>query len=249
MSNIDFKNIVAHTHQGKRAYQEDSYAYGDNFVLVSDGVGGLAKGDIASKIVVQLWQKTIKERMIKFEDLEQDIEILVEKTVKNLNSYTQLNPDSEGMGATVACVVCIQGKVIAIHIGDSRIYHFNREGQIKWKSKDHSFVRELIDAGVITEKEATNHPRRNVITRVLQAKRKSDSNASVYVFENVSDGDIILVCTDGIIESWTDENLSNLIKNSLEPKEIISKIGEYSIENSNDNNTAIIAQVASVASM
>lgn len=246
MKNKNLKNIAAHTHQGKRDYQEDSYASGGDFILVSDGVGGLAKGEIASGIVSELWQKAIEEEKIRWDSLDNDVALLVDETIASLNAYAEKIPESESMGATLACAAFIDGRVVAIHVGDSRVYHFSREGHIKWRSKDHSLVQELVDNGVITEEEAATHPRRNIITRVLQAKVGLKMQASIHILENVAVDDILMVCSDGILESWTDEGLSSLMMGGFSMEETMDKIGEYSMVHSSDNNTAIMAQVASI---
>jgi len=147
------------------------------------------------------------------------------------------------MGSTLACAAIIDERLVAVHIGDSRIYHFSRDGQIKWRSKDHSLVQELVNGGVITEDEASTHPRRNVITRVLQAKEGHETKASIHVFENIVSGDIVMVCSDGINESWSDAGISSVIMGHQDVKDIISIIGDHSAANSKDNNTVVMAMI------
>lgn len=237
------KNIRSHTHQGKRAYQEDSFAYCDSYILVSDGVGGLAKGDVASGIVKTLWQEALEHGKINLAALEVSVQSIVDETIAALIKYTLEYPESKGMGATVACAAIIEDKVVAIHVGDSRIYHFSKDGFLKWRSKDHSLVQELVTGGIITEEEAATHPRRNVITRVLQAKEGHETKASVQVLEHLEEGDIIMVCSDGIVESWSDVGISSVIMGHQNISNIIKVIGEHSALNSGDNNTIMMAEI------
>lgn len=240
---MNFIEIAYHIHQGKRNYQEDSFCYNQNFILVSDGVGGLAKGDIASGIVKDVWQEALGQNKMEISGLDESVQSIVQKTIAKLNAYTLEHIESMGMGATLACAAIIDGKMVCIHVGDSRIYHFSKKGEIKWRSTDHSLVQELVTGGIITEAEAATHPRRNVITRVLQAKEDLHVKAAIHVLENVENDDIILVCSDGIIESWSDDGISSVIMGGFDLDTTMKKIGDYSAENSSDNNTAVIAKV------
>ncbi|MFZ1790661.1 MAG: protein phosphatase 2C domain-containing protein [Saprospiraceae bacterium] len=238
-----FKNIVSHTHQGRRDYQEDSYSNGATFLIVSDGVGGLTKGNIASGIVKDVWQEALEQRKILTEDIEGNVQSIVLETIYALNNYAKENPESMGMGATLACTAIIDDKIIALHVGDSRVYHFSRDGEIKWRSTDHSLVQELVTSGIITEEEAATHPRRNVITRVLQAKEGHETKAAIHVLDKIVSGDIIMVCSDGVTESWSDAGLSSVIISHQELSDIMRVIGAHSAQNSSDNNTAVIAEI------
>jgi protein phosphatase len=238
-----FKNITVHTHQGRREYQEDSHAHGDDFVLVDDGVGGLAKGDIASGIVVRTWLDALNSESIRLTTLQKDVQTTVLKNINDLMTYASENPESAGMGSTLACAAWIEDRLVSIHIGDSRVYHFRKDGQIKWRSTDHSLVQELVNGGVITEEEAITHPRRNVITRVLQAKEGQETKASIHVLENIASGDIVMVCSDGINESWSDAGISSGIMGHSEVNDIVAIIGAHSAENSKDNNTIVMAVI------
>lgn len=240
---MKFREILTHTHQGKREYQEDSFAHGDGYILVSDGVGGLAKGDVASGIVKTVWHEALNNGKINLAELEGCVQAIVHETMVALIKYASEYPESEGMGATVACAAIIESKMVAIHVGDSRIYHFSRDGQIKWRSKDHSLVQELVTGGIITEDEAATHPRRNVITRVLQAKEGHETKASVQVLDHLETGDIIMVCSDGIVESWSDVGISSVIMGHQNINDIIKVIGDHCAMNSKDNNTALIGEI------
>ncbi len=238
------KQIVYHQHQGKREYQEDSFAYSDDFILVADGVGGHAKGEVASEIVTKIWQQAAILHEFEVENIEEKIQEVVTKTIAELKTYTIENPDSEGMGSTLAYTGFVGDSLVAVHIGDSRIYHFGRDGRIKWRSKDHSLVQELVDGGIITPEAAATHPRRNIISRVLQAKEGEIVKADYHILTDIDDGDIIMVCSDGIMESWSDEGLESVIHGKKTVEDSITEIGNHSANMSNDNNTAVMAWIA-----
>jgi serine/threonine protein phosphatase PrpC len=236
-------NIYSYSHQGKRTYQEDSHSFGDNFLLVSDGVGGMAKGEIASDLVTDIFSSAIKKNEITHEEVENDIGKVVGKILLAMISYAGEHPESWGMGATLALLLQLDDSFFSIHIGDSKVYHFGSDGVVKWRSKDHSLVQELVSAGIIKESDAHDHPRKNIITRVLQAKEDHRVRASIHELENVVQGDRFLVCSDGVIESWTDAGLSSLFSSICDNEDIIREIEKFCASNSSDNNTAIIAKV------
>jgi len=237
------KNIVSHTHQGRRDYQEDSYVHGDTYLLVSDGVGGLAKGDIASGIVKTVWQEALEQKKIALSELDKNVQSMVQETINSLNAYASDHTENMGMGATLACAAIIDGKMVCIHVGDSRIYHLDKNGEIKWRSTDHSLVQELVTGGIITEEEAATHPRRNVITRVLQAKEGHETKAAVHVLDHIVTGDLLMVCSDGINESWSDAGISSVMVGHQDVSGILEVIGAHSAANSGDNNTAVMAEI------
>jgi serine/threonine protein phosphatase PrpC len=238
-----FKNIKIHFHKGRRQYQEDSYAIGEHFLLVADGVGGLATGNIASCIVANTWRNAFIDRIFEISTLQENIEFIIQKTIDQLLDYSSKHCESSGMGSTLATLAWINEQLVSIHIGDSRVYHFDMKGNLKWRSKDHSLVQELIDGNVISKEQAITHPQRNIITRVIQAKNDFKTYADINILKDVKDGDIVLLCSDGINESWTDAELSFVFMTQFDPEKSIKIIGNQSAENSKDNNTAILAEI------
>jgi serine/threonine protein phosphatase PrpC len=234
-----------YTHQGKREYQEDNRHAATNFLIVSDGMGGHAKGDVASQIVVE----TLIQQLGQFSEIDADtpqqieerLQIVIQNIITALNDYAVKEPMAYKMGATLAMVLLVEKTVYAIHIGDSRVYLFDKSGEIKFVSKDHSFVQELVDAGVITPEKALEHPRRNVITRVLQAKEGLRVKATVNVLDNITTGDKLLICSDGVLEAWKDDGLSVIFGQNFDNAYLVNEIQRHCAKRSSDNNTAIVA--------
>lgn len=163
------------------------------FLLVlSDGMGGHAAGEVASEITVNTICERFKEtqRPATTEFLESAI------LTANLNVYRMAasSPKYAGMGATVVCTVIDGSMIYSANVGDSRMYLF-RAGQLTQITHDHSFVQELLDIGRITENEAAVHPMRNVITRSIGAEIRIEP--SCYTFGTGS-GDWLLLCSDGL---------------------------------------------------
>lgn len=237
-----YNRIGIYSQKGKRSNQEDSFFANEKILIVSDGVGGNVSGDLASKIVVEsfeIYSKYIEQSNLDYQSVATGI---CNYVVMCLQNSVNENPRHEGMAATLAALYSVNGELVATHIGDSRIYHFSAEGELKWRSKDHSFVQQLVDAELITDDEVENHPKKNVITRVLQAKEGKRTIPDTQILTAES-GDRFLLCTDGVVESWSDKDLIDLFRESSTNEEIITKIEERCSVFSKDNNTAIVASI------
>jgi serine/threonine protein phosphatase PrpC len=243
---LTLTDAQTYTHQGKREYQEDNAYVGKHYLIVSDGMGGHAKGDVASEIVVETLVQQLEQlnesEINTPEAIKEQLQTIMQNIVAELNAYATKEPMAYKMGATLAMVLIINDSLYVIHIGDSRVYLFDKQGEIKFITKDHSFVQELIDADVISAEDALTHPRKNVITRVLQAKEGLRVKATINVLENVEHHDKLLICSDGVLEAWRDNGLSVIFgQQKKDNAYIIDEIKKYCIEKSSDNNTAIVA--------
>lgn len=103
-------------------------------------------------------------------------------------------PSLSGMGTTVVCALVRGGLAQYVHVGDSRIYLF-RNNKLLQLTKDHSMVQEMVEQGALTEEEAQNHPRKNLITRALGVGRDVEAD---FGEKEVSPRDILLLCSDGL---------------------------------------------------
>jgi protein phosphatase len=171
---------------GKRSNNEDSISppkgsatLNDRLFVVCDGVGGEKKGEIASEIVCTSIQDYLKKEKPGSYNEKEVIQKAIQYANQKLLGYGTTNMDAKRMSTTLALVFLGEQSVIAAWCGDTRIHHI-RDGKIIWKSKDHSLVSELVSQGELTEKEAMSHPRRNVITRSLNA---SNTNNEVDFYE------------------------------------------------------------------
>jgi hypothetical protein len=126
-------------------------------------------------------------------------------------------------------------------VGDSRIYQF-RNGVIIFKTTDHSWDNDALKAGIISANEAINHPKSNIITRAVQGNHKP-TTADTRLLTDVKKGDLILHCSDGVLESWDDDSLKALFSSENEPKAILEIIKKECNVNSKDNFTAIVYKI------
>ena len=148
-----------------RAENQDSGYAGPHLLVVADGMGGHAAGDVASSIAIG--------EMVGLDDESPGADSALDLLAKALHTANrelreamQRQPELRGMGTTVTALLRTGSKIAVAHIGDSRAYLL-RDGTLTQITHDHSFVQSLIDEGRITEEEAQTHPQRSLVTRVL----------------------------------------------------------------------------------
>lgn len=187
--------VAAQSHVGKiRANNQDSGYAGTNLVVVADGMGGHAGGDVASAIATKRIAQTDQhypnahDAAVALQSAFLAANALLEETVAD-------HPELAGMGTTASALVRSGDEVVVAHIGDSRIYLF-RDGSLTQMTTDHTFVQRLVDAGRITEDEARVHPRRSVLMRVL-GNVDAAPEIDVHNFDTRR-GDRWLLCSDGL---------------------------------------------------
>lgn len=195
--------------QGGRDYQEDAivtdFPFGadSGVVVLADGMGGHAAGDVASKIVVTEVFSELKFESANFTDFESEIPRFLTESASNANSFVrehvQTHPETRGMGATLVSVVLVENRMYWMSIGDSPLYHY-RAGKMKQLNEDHSMAPQIdfmVQQGLLDEKAGKNHPDRNCLTSVILGDRVSKSDCPKTPFE-LQVGDIVIVSSDGL---------------------------------------------------
>lgn len=226
--------IFSKTDRGRvRTDNQDAYFAGkitDDavFAVVCDGMGGANAGNVASELAV----RHISEYVIRSYRDGMDMTD-TEKTLKNaivsanISLYDKAvnNAELAGMGTTAVAAFVKDGTAVIAHVGDSRIYLVN--GEIKQLTRDHSVVQSLIESGKITPEDAKVHPRKNVITRALGAEENVAVDSDCI---NLSDGDTLLLCSDGLTNFLDDKDILTVFQNND-----ISAVAERLVEEANKN--------------
>jgi len=233
-SKID-KGVVRNSNQD--AYFAGEISQDTTFAVVCDGMGGANAGNVASTTAV----KSISEYIIKSyrENMSADdiVKMLKNAIVSaNIEIYDLAisNEELSGMGTTVVAAVVRNGNAVIANVGDSRIYLI--DDNITQLTTDHSIVQTLIESGKITVEDAKVHPRKNVITRALGA----ESDVAVDIAEyNLSENNTLLLCTDGLTNFVSEEDILNTFKQND-----ISCVSEKLVDLANiggggDNITAV----------
>jgi protein phosphatase len=235
------QNIAKYIEIGKRENIEDAYYISSchSLCIVCDGVGGNQKGEEASRIAAETLGKFLKNATLN--TFEQELIMAIEETQKAMQSYVSKVSEASQMATTVvlAKIFRDENQVVFAHIGDSRAYLY-RNNDFVFKSEDHSLVNELIRSGFISENEAETHPQRNVITRSLNPNKSSSPDIT---WCNIQLGDKILLCSDGVLESWQDESLKNLFRENESPIFEIEQLKKQCLLYSKDNHTAIVVHI------
>ena len=198
MTALTFR-YVAHTDTGlRRSANQDSGYASPRLLVIADGMGGAAAGDLASSEVMHIIRELDSDDAT---DAMAALEQAVAKANSRLGDLIADDPAVEGMGTTLDALVWDGEKFAFAHIGDSRVYRL-RGGELTQISKDHTFVQSLIDEGRISPAEARVHPHRSLILRAMLGR---DDNAADLSWVQPMLGDRYLLCSDGLTDMVTDE--------------------------------------------
>ncbi len=181
--------------------------------VLCDGMGGEKSGGLASQMAVDIISKRIKESFSEMMNRNSVRNLLI-TAVSAANSIVyetaQRELDHSVMGTTCVAAIVFGGCAYIVNVGDSRAYHLFVSGEdecIRQITRDHSHVRELVERGEITEEQAKVHPKRNKITRAIGA----DSSVTPDYFElDVNDGDMLLLCSDGLTSYGDDMDILDI---------------------------------------
>jgi len=236
-------NSVNYTHQGQRENQEDSFGYIENSMfLVCDGVGGHAKGEVASNFIVDY----VKSNISKLGTLNKaDVQQLIVDAQIALNELAANTPDTLGMGTTLAGLFRSDNAFFILHLGDSRVYWIKPQKKKIWHTWDHSMVGNLMQMGEISREDGRFHPLGNRINKAIIANNESKTNKpDISKITSVDSGDIFFICSDGVTESWSEYELLDLLcDTSKSIQEKLSTVEKHCVAESKDNNTAIIIEI------
>ncbi|GAB3052778.1 protein phosphatase 2C domain-containing protein [Intrasporangium mesophilum] len=224
---------------GPKSRNEDSGYAGPNLLVLADGMGGHAAGDVASSMIVG------ELAPLDEEDVTADQAIpLLEETLHGANAKLtnamRENSDLAGMGSTTIVMLRTGNKLAMAHIGDSRAFML-RGDSFSQITKDHSFVQQLIDEGRISREEAGTHPQRSVVTRVMTGQPDDEPDTSL---REAKVGDRFLLCSDGLSDFVGADVIEEILREARTPDEAADRCIEVALKASTrDNVTVIIADV------
>ena len=235
-------------HLGKHG--EASTENMDFAFAVSDGMGGASAGEFASRIVIEkvtrLLPRSFKQQAAGLEagfaDVLSELFAQIHRALVYVGGSYE---ECQGMEATLSLCWFTPGRMFFGHIGDSRIYYLpKREGGLKQLSNDDTHVGWLLRQGQISEWEARNHPRRNVLQKSLGGGNQFvEPQVGAVAFES---GDTFLLCTDGLTEGLYHHSLMDRLQTPhAEPGVNIARVlVESAVHNDGrDNTTALVIHV------
>lgn len=210
--------------------------------LVCDGVGGNSHGEVASELACKYIAEYFSANL-KTEDALDDsfIASAREHAMTHFRAYISDHPDAEKMSTTLTLAYLKKQSLFVAWCGDSKIFLI-REGDIIFQSEDHSLVNELVKRGDISPEEAATHPHRNVITRSLQV-REPYSEIQTHELKDLREGDVLLLCSDGVTENVTPEVLRTILTEG-DDDNIVEKFQSYCLGKTRDNYSMYLVELA-----
>jgi protein phosphatase len=212
--------------------------------IVADGMGGHAAGEVASEMAVRLIAREVGSlRGLKDDDVAERLRHAVRVANDAIFARTLAEHDKRGMGTTATVMVLLPGRFLIGHVGDSRAYLL-RDGKLFQVTRDHSYVQEQVDAGLLTPEQARVHPYANVITRCVGAGNEVE--ADIYVGQ-LRPNDIILLASDGLTGMLEDEALEKILLADGGPERWVDRlINDANRRGGLDNITAIVVRIETV---
>jgi protein phosphatase len=236
LTNLPDGSVPAHFHE---------VSYG---MLVADGMGGMAAGEIASRKALS----TLAHLVVNSPDWimrvdESEAERLLQRLSERyrqvdaaLKAEARADPSLFGMGTTLTLAYSLGNELFLAHVGDSRAY-FCHEGKLHQLTRDHTYAQVLADTGVIRPEETATHRLRHVLTRALGATGdpvKADVHRA-----RLSDGDQILLCTDGLTEMVEEEAIAAILQRAGAAQQVCQALVEAALDRGGrDNVTVVLAR-------
>jgi serine/threonine protein phosphatase PrpC len=223
------------------------------FAILSDGIGGHRAGEVAAEMVVDLVSLEVAESdgLNPTSTLQQAIV----HASQEVYTRSQKETGRKGMGATVACAWIIGRKLYTAFVGDSRIYLI-RDGLIQRLTRDHSWIQEAIESGIITPEQAVGHPNAHVIRRYVGSPKPPEVDFRLRLNENESSeqsisnqglqlntNDRLLLCSDGLTDLVTDDEILQMIQEYPADAAVDRLIQLANQRGGHDNITILTIQV------
>ncbi|MFH0844511.1 MAG: Stp1/IreP family PP2C-type Ser/Thr phosphatase [Pseudomonadota bacterium] len=237
----------------KRKGNEDHFSAEDSLCLyiVADGMGGHQAGEVASRMAVEMIYKSY-EKWVTAAASADELFGSPDDSLSTRGNYVQSSirlanrivyetardvEQYHGMGTTVGVLAIHQDRIVAANVGDSRIYMV-REGHLERLSKDHTLVSEQVALGMMTPEEAESSPLRHVLTKNLGSYETVDPE--IYEIEP-SNNDRFILCSDGLTDLVSDEEILQMTLNADEPVPLCQKFIETALKRGGHDNTTVVS--------
>ena len=238
----------------QRAHNEDAILVDSErkLVVLADGMGGYQAGEVASQLAVDVVREesgdaTLSEGELGRIDPDTGISVAmrqlrsaIEKANNRICSVARGRDELNGMGTTIVAARFFDGRVGITHVGDSRCYRL-RDTVLEQLTRDHSYVQDQLEKGLISEDDAKHSPQKNLITRALGIDAIAE--ADVHEFRT-RPGDVYLLCSDGLSDLVDDETIGRLLATDNTPEQHVALlIDEANANGGRDNISVILVRV------
>ncbi len=241
--------FFAQTDKGRvRTNNEDAVCVDRDaqIAVLADGMGGYNAGEVASGMATTFINTEMARWLAQAgttpqsTDVRRALEICVENANHAILGASLSNPQYAGMGTTLVVGVFHGSRLILGHIGDSRCYRI-RKGAMQQITRDHSWLQEQVDAGLLTPLQAAQSSSRNLVTRALGV----EPNVMMEINEfQVLPSDVFLMCSDGLTEMVGDDHILQMMDTPLSPEEKIALLISTANANGGRDNVSVILVLA-----
>ena len=216
-----------------RSTNQDAFYAGDRLLVPADGMGGMAAGDVASRLAVDamISLDVAIDNDHQMDALHKALEAANGKIAETVAGDGAL----QGMGTTLTAVIFSGDRAALAHVGDSRAYLL-RAGRLNQLTKDDTYVQMLVDQGLIRPEEAGTHPRRAVVTQALQGEPVSPS----YIIVEPEPGDRWLLCSDGLTTVVSTEQIEVAMLAESDPQACAQQLLELALTGGGPDNITVI---------
>jgi len=230
------------TDAGKvRTHNEDSVIVvknkdGDYLMAVADGMGGHSAGEVASSIAISYLGKSFNETFLNMEKVKA-VNWLRESVIEInelIFSYVKDHPESRGMGTTLVVAIVTKDYILFGNIGDSSGYVI-KDAHLHKVTYDHTLVNLLLKAGELTEEEAKDHPKKNVLMKALGANDPID----IDIFDCDTDISSILLCSDGLTNMLDNDQIEKVLTSELDIEDKVIKLIRKSNNRGGTDNISV----------
>jgi len=237
----------------KREGNEDSYSIEDllGLYIVADGMGGHSAGEVASRIAVNMINRSFKKWVTEkagedelFGTPDRSLSLLgnyvlssirlANKVIYELASECK---EYQGMGTTVVLILVTPELLVTANVGDSRVYML-RDGELERLSKDHTVVAEQVEMGMMAPEEAENSPMKHILTRNFGSSE--DVEPDIFEIEP-SNKDRFLLCSDGLTDLVNDEEITAMLRTADKPAYLCRQLLDTVLSRGAHDNTTIVS--------
>jgi len=221
-----------------RSLNEDFYYLprrGESFALVADGMGGHNAGEVASRTATFAFARALRGCKPNSDSLRYAFDAANRAVLAEADG----DESKRGMGTTLTAVWLAKKHIYLGHIGDSRAYRL-RGGELTQMTRDHSYVQELVDNGIITPEQAAKHPKRNIITRCIGVFEKAEPDI---IKLEVEEGDVWLLCSDGLCGCVSHEAIEQTMVGEGEWPDKLKALKDLALASGGQDNVTIVLAV------
>jgi serine/threonine protein phosphatase PrpC len=213
-------------------------------LIVADGMGGHAAGQIASATAVRVAASGLVRQLLA-PLLRDDTgterrplqEIMIEATSSANEAVSRIESDA---GTTLTSVFIVGHSAYVAHVGDTRVYYL-KDGEASRITQDHSLVSRLVELGEITAEAAQGHPQRNFLYRALGQESDLEIDAQLH---RLAEGSYLLVCTDGLWNAVSDREMLEVVEKAASCQDACNQLVELANERGGDDNiTVVLARI------